>query len=264
MKGKRQSVLNLVTQRVERERKRPRTPTDVADPPKGAAPKESAPITAARDPGALFLRGDNSFYNYYNKPETHSQEDLEVQSEEDPEPQLTEPKKARKKKPMLYFPAPKIRDPVLAATTARNDLGTCQGCDGKCEAVATIVCMYCKDFGLKEHCYCEECMHRHTNGNVCAHEDCNNWGACCWYVNMVRVHKLHGTVEAVPKSYREVRRIMRAAGWRPLRATGRHEIWVDRNGTGRVAVPGSARSGRAMSDGTLASIRRATGIEELR
>lgn len=193
MKGKRQSVLNLVTQRAERERKRTRPPTDAAVAPKESAPegsalKEPAASAPARNPGAPFLPSGNPFYDYYNKPET--------QSQEDPEPQLAEPKKPRKKKPMVYFPAPKTRDPVLAATAARDDLGTCQGCDGKCEAAATVVCMYCKDFGLKKHCYCEECMHAHTNGNVCSHEGCNNWGACCWYVNMARVHKFHGTVEA--------------------------------------------------------------------
>lgn len=75
---------------------------------------------------------------------------------------------------------------------------------------------------------------------------------------------LRGSMVFVPKSYREVRRIMWRAGWRPLRQTGSHEVWEERPGGRTVSVPGAGRSGRAMPVGTLASIRRATGLEDLR
>lgn len=65
------------------------------------------------------------------------------------------------------------------------------------------------------------------------------------------------------KKYREVWKIMQRHGWVRARQTGSHEIWVHKDGR-RAAVPGGGKAGREVPVGTLASIRRRTGIEELR
>ena len=66
------------------------------------------------------------------------------------------------------------------------------------------------------------------------------------------------------KKFREVRRILTLAGWRPVRQTGSHEVWVSRDGSRAVSVPAGGKGNREVPAGTLASIRRAAGLEELR
>ncbi len=66
----------------------------------------------------------------------------------------------------------------------------------------------------------------------------------------------------MPKKYREVRKILWAAGWRPIRQRGPHEVWAHRWHRRRIVVAG--RDSDTVSVGTLSSIRRASGLEELR
>jgi len=74
---------------------------------------------------------------------------------------------------------------------------------------------------------------------------------------------LPATLLGMSKKYREVRRILRQNGWVHVRSAGSHEIW--KFGDGQViAVPSGGQSNRDVPAGTLANIRRATGIKELR
>ncbi|MQA73274.1 MAG: addiction module toxin, HicA family [Solirubrobacterales bacterium] len=66
------------------------------------------------------------------------------------------------------------------------------------------------------------------------------------------------------KKYREVRRILRRAGWRRVRTEGSHEVWENRARARTATIPGGGKDSREVPPGTLASIRRATGLEELR
>jgi mRNA interferase HicA len=70
-------------------------------------------------------------------------------------------------------------------------------------------------------------------------------------------------VEDVAKKYRDVKRILRRAGWKRLRTEGSHETWRHADGR-RVVVAAGGKSNDDVPVGTLASIRRSTGIEELR
>ena len=72
-----------------------------------------------------------------------------------------------------------------------------------------------------------------------------------------------GTVSRVAITYREVRRVMRDAGWSAIRVRGSHEVWTHPDG-GQVVVPGGGKQGKEVPVGTLATIRRATGLKELR
>ena len=65
------------------------------------------------------------------------------------------------------------------------------------------------------------------------------------------------------KKYRDVRRALRRSGWRTLRVSGSHELWAHPDGR-RVVIAGGGKDGREVPVGTLASIRRDTGLEELR
>lgn len=68
----------------------------------------------------------------------------------------------------------------------------------------------------------------------------------------------------VAKKYRDVQRILRAHGWRRLRAgRGSHEIWEAPDNRQVTLASGGARN-REVPAGTLSEIRRQTGIEELR
>jgi len=67
----------------------------------------------------------------------------------------------------------------------------------------------------------------------------------------------------VPKKYRDVIRILRKAGWSLSRSAGSHQIWTHPDGR-RVVVPAGGKENREVPPGTLASIQRDTGIEELR
>ena len=66
----------------------------------------------------------------------------------------------------------------------------------------------------------------------------------------------------MPKKNREVRRALRRAGWVRVRQKGSHETWRSPDGTRQVIVAG--KDSADVHTGTLASIRRATGMEDLR
>ncbi len=65
------------------------------------------------------------------------------------------------------------------------------------------------------------------------------------------------------KKYRDVGAALRKAGWSVARVVGSHEIWEHPDGR-TVTVPGGGKSNRDVPAGTLASIRRDTGLDDLR
>lgn len=67
----------------------------------------------------------------------------------------------------------------------------------------------------------------------------------------------------MPKTYREVVRIMRRAGWVHVRTTGSHLIFRHPE-KGPVTVAAGGKMGRLVPDKTLSNIRRRTGLDELR
>jgi predicted RNA binding protein YcfA (HicA-like mRNA interferase family) len=69
-------------------------------------------------------------------------------------------------------------------------------------------------------------------------------------------------VAAVPKKYREVRKALIDAGWHALRQRGSHEVWAHPDREEHVVVAG--RESDTVPVGTLSSIRRASGLEQLR
>jgi predicted RNA binding protein YcfA (HicA-like mRNA interferase family) len=66
----------------------------------------------------------------------------------------------------------------------------------------------------------------------------------------------------MPKKYRDVRKALRDAGWQVVRQRGSHEVWKHPDRHDRIVVAG--RPGDTVPVGTLASIRRASGLEQLR
>jgi predicted RNA binding protein YcfA (HicA-like mRNA interferase family) len=70
------------------------------------------------------------------------------------------------------------------------------------------------------------------------------------------------TVAAVPKTVRQIEKILRAHGWTCERTVGSHRQWTHPDNPYVVTVPGPP--GTEVSVGTLSSIRRTTGISELR
>lgn len=66
----------------------------------------------------------------------------------------------------------------------------------------------------------------------------------------------------MPLKYAEVRRVLRAAGWVRVRQTGSHETWTSPRTGQSVTVAGKPSD--TVPAGTLASMRRATGLEGLR
>jgi predicted RNA binding protein YcfA (HicA-like mRNA interferase family) len=64
------------------------------------------------------------------------------------------------------------------------------------------------------------------------------------------------------EKYREVRSALSTAGWEVLRQRGSHEVWGKPGETGRIVVAG--KNGDSVPIGTLSSIRRASGLEQLR
>lgn len=68
----------------------------------------------------------------------------------------------------------------------------------------------------------------------------------------------------MPKKYRDVRRALRRSGWTLTRSTGSHEIWTSPDGDRTVTVAGGGKPNREVPTGTLATIRRETGIKDLR
>jgi predicted RNA binding protein YcfA (HicA-like mRNA interferase family) len=66
----------------------------------------------------------------------------------------------------------------------------------------------------------------------------------------------------MPKKYRDVRKTLTDAGWLVVRRRGSHEVWA-RFGSGvRIIVAG--KDSDSVPKGTLGSIRRASGLEDLR
>ena len=66
----------------------------------------------------------------------------------------------------------------------------------------------------------------------------------------------------VAKKYKEVRKALRAAGWRPIRQRGSHEVWAHPGYPLVVTVAGKDR--QEVPVGTLAKIRRISGLKDLR
>lgn len=66
----------------------------------------------------------------------------------------------------------------------------------------------------------------------------------------------------MPMKYKEVREILRKRGWRRIRQSGSHETWLGPDGSATVTIAG--KDSDTMQAGTLASIRRTTGMKDLR
>jgi predicted RNA binding protein YcfA (HicA-like mRNA interferase family) len=66
----------------------------------------------------------------------------------------------------------------------------------------------------------------------------------------------------MPKKYREVRRALTTAGWKVVRHRGSHEVWARPDREARIVVAG--KDSDTVPVGTLGSIRRASGLEDLR
>jgi predicted RNA binding protein YcfA (HicA-like mRNA interferase family) len=65
------------------------------------------------------------------------------------------------------------------------------------------------------------------------------------------------------KKYRDVKRALRAAGWERQRIAGSHEIWAHPD-RAPVVVPGGGKDNLEVPVGTLANIRKRTGLKDLR
>jgi len=66
----------------------------------------------------------------------------------------------------------------------------------------------------------------------------------------------------MPRKYREVRTALHEAGWRIVRRRGSHEVWAHTESARRIVVAGKGSD--TVPVGTLNSIRRASGLEQLR
>jgi predicted RNA binding protein YcfA (HicA-like mRNA interferase family) len=66
----------------------------------------------------------------------------------------------------------------------------------------------------------------------------------------------------MPKKYRDVRQALLAAGWQLVRQRGSHEVWAHPDRPDRIVVAGKPSD--TVPVGTLASIRKASGLEHLR
>jgi len=66
----------------------------------------------------------------------------------------------------------------------------------------------------------------------------------------------------VAKKCREVRRALLVEGWIKVRQTGSHETWESADGARIVTIAG--KDSDTVPVGTLAAIRRATGLRDLR
>ena len=64
------------------------------------------------------------------------------------------------------------------------------------------------------------------------------------------------------KRFREVRKALRAAGWTQVQQAGSHQTWESADGSRVVTVAG--KDSDTVPVGTLAAIRRATGLKHLR
>src|SRR5271156_5346577 len=63
------------------------------------------------------------------------------------------------------------------------------------------------------------------------------------------------------KKYKEVRRLLLASGWSVVRQAGSHEVWAHPDREDRIVVAG--KDSDTVPVGTLGSIRRASGLQEL-
>lgn len=64
--------------------------------------------------------------------------------------------------------------------------------------------------------------------------------------------------------YRDVERALTQAGWTRVRmGKGSHEVWVSPEGV-QVTLASGGKRNRQVPVGTLANIRRTTGMKELR
>ncbi len=66
----------------------------------------------------------------------------------------------------------------------------------------------------------------------------------------------------MPKTYREVRAALLGAGWEVARQRGSHEVWAHPDRDARIVVAG--KNSDTVPVGTLGSIRKASGLENLR
>ena len=66
----------------------------------------------------------------------------------------------------------------------------------------------------------------------------------------------------MPKKFREVREALKRRGWTKIRQAGSHETWQSPDGARKVTLAG--KDSDTMQEGTLASIRRAIGMDDLR
>ena len=66
----------------------------------------------------------------------------------------------------------------------------------------------------------------------------------------------------MPKKYRDVRKALAGAGWTVVRQRGSHEVWAHPERRELVVVAG--KPGATVPAETLASIRRSSGLEQLR
>ena len=64
------------------------------------------------------------------------------------------------------------------------------------------------------------------------------------------------------KKYRDVRKALAAAGWSVARQRGSHEVWAHPERDERIVVAG--KESDTVPVGTLGSIRRVSGLEDLR
>jgi predicted RNA binding protein YcfA (HicA-like mRNA interferase family) len=69
-------------------------------------------------------------------------------------------------------------------------------------------------------------------------------------------------VVAMSKKYRDVRKALTDAGWHVIRRRGSHEVWAQFGSRIHIIVAG--KDGDTVPTGTLGSIRRASGLEDLR
>lgn len=67
---------------------------------------------------------------------------------------------------------------------------------------------------------------------------------------------------AMPMKYKDVRRALADAGWHLVRQRGSHEVWAHFRHHKRIIVAGKGSD--TVPIGTLASIRKASGLEHLR
>ncbi len=71
-----------------------------------------------------------------------------------------------------------------------------------------------------------------------------------------------GYAPGVPKTVREAEKLLRKNGWTLARTVGSHRQYVHALNPNVVTIPGAP--GKQIATGTLASIRRASGIDKMR